>query len=92
MREIPCLAAYANVQIVGYVRATYCKRSIDDVCDDIQRYGSRSRGSVAGLEVQGIFLDETTNLYSSRVKSYLDEIDEKVKAMVGIGGDRIVRV
>ncbi|KAF1919939.1 Spherulation-specific family 4 [Ampelomyces quisqualis] len=86
VREIPRLNAYANVQVVGYVRATYCKRSIDEVCKDVQTYADRSS---IGLEVQGIFVDETTNLYSSRAKRYLDQIDEIVKAIDGIGGERI---
>jgi hypothetical protein len=92
VREIPRLNAYSNVQIVGYVRATYCKRSIDDVCEDVEAYANRSLDGVPGLEVQGIFVDETTNLYSSKVKRYLDEIDGKVKTTEGIGGERIVSV
>jgi hypothetical protein len=92
VREIQRLNAYANVQIVGYVRATYCKRFIEDVCEDIQTYANRPQNGTPDLEVQGIFVDETTNLYSSRVKRYLDQIDEKVKTTHGIGGDCVVRV
>jgi hypothetical protein len=90
VRELPRLNAYENVQVVGYVRATYCKRAIEHVFDDIQVYADRCRDEPAGLGVQGIFLDETTNVYSPLVKEYLGQIDEKVKEMNGIGGDKIV--
>jgi hypothetical protein len=59
---------------------------------DIETYAARSSDdSFQGLQVQGIFIDETVNLYSPKVKQYLDGIDEKIKTNDGIGGDRIVR-
>jgi hypothetical protein len=91
VREIPRLNAYDNVQVVGYVKATYCKRLLEDVCDDIQVYADRGKDRSSGLQVQGIFLDETTNLYSPPVKQYLDQIDDKVRGTDGIAGEKIVR-
>ena len=90
---MPRLNAQPNVTIVGYVRATYCKRSLDDVFEDIETYAERSLESgLKGLEVQGIFVDETVNLHSEEAKRYLDQIDRKVKETMGIGGDRLVSV
>jgi hypothetical protein len=92
VREIPRLNAFPNVQTVGYVHSTYCKRSSHDLIKDVETYAARSNDdSFQGLEVQGIFIDETVNLYSPKVKQYLDGIDEKIKANDGIGGDRLVR-
>jgi hypothetical protein len=91
VREIPRLNACDNVQVVGYVRATYCQRSIDDVFQDIKTYADRPKQECfSGLEVQGIFVDETVNLYSPKAKQYLERIDVEVKANDGIGGERIV--
>lgn len=39
--------------------------------------------------MQGIFVDETTNIYSTDVKEYLDQIDDKVKMVDGIRGSRL---
>ncbi|KAH8724894.1 Spherulation-specific family 4 [Phaeosphaeriaceae sp. PMI808] len=90
VREIPRLNAYPNVQLVGYVRATYCKRSINDVLQDVRTYATRPKdNSNAKLEIQGIFVDETVNLYSPHSKQYLDDIDRTVKTDTGIGGNKI---
>jgi hypothetical protein len=91
IREIPRLKAYANVRLVAYVHATYCKRPIGDVFNDIAKYATWSHDeSCPGLGVEGVFVDETLNLHSVEAKQYLDSIDEKVKATDGVEGDRIV--
>lgn len=91
VRELPRLNACPNVTIVGYVFATYCQRSVDGVYEDIQAYAERSRQILhPGLQVQGIFVDETVNLYSEKWKEYLDAIDRIVKSSDGIAGNRIV--
>lgn len=78
--------------LLGYVRATYCNRQLSDVMEDIETYASRSTGDACvGLDVQGIFVDETVNLYTKEQKRYLDKIDGRVHEMDGIGGDKIVR-
>lgn len=60
--------------------------------EDIKTYANR-RGddAFATLEMQGIFVDETVNLYSPQTKQYLDNIDQSVKANEGFGAPRIVR-
>jgi hypothetical protein len=91
LREIPRLNAYDNVRIVGYVHATYCQRSIENVLKDIKMYADRPQKDCRDtLEVQGIFVDETVNLYSPKAAQYLRRIDDEVKANDGISGDRIV--
>jgi hypothetical protein len=90
-REIPRLNAYANVCKVGYVRINYCKRAMAEVCRDIATYAGWAEDYArSGLAVQGIFFDETPNLYSASVATYLNTIDQIVKEMFGILRERLV--
>jgi hypothetical protein len=82
--EIPKLNAWPNVITVGYVRIDYCKRDLAEVFRDVTKYSGWADG------VQGIFLDETPNLYTASVASYLDGVDRFVKNTVGILGSRLV--
>lgn len=76
---------------IGYVRATYCQRPVEDIFEDIETYAKRSNDAEhGGLGVQGVFLDETTNLYTEETKQYLDAIDQKAKGTGGIIGHRFV--
>ncbi|KAF2709035.1 hypothetical protein K504DRAFT_433822 [Pleomassaria siparia CBS 279.74] len=88
VREIPKLSAQPNVQTLGYVATTYCKRPISEVFDDVEMYASWSK--TPGLGVGGIFFDETPNLFSEEVKMYLDAITMRVKESQGIRGQRLV--
>ncbi|KAF1833012.1 hypothetical protein BDW02DRAFT_648735 [Decorospora gaudefroyi] len=81
VREIPRLNALPNVTTLGYVRATYCKRSLQDVGNDIKTYAARQRG----LGIDGIFVDETVNLFSEEAKAYLDAVDRKAMQCDSIG-------
>jgi Spherulation-specific family 4 len=87
--EILRLNAQANVRAVGYVRIDYCRRPLHQVSEDIAKYAGWSQH--AGLGVQGIFFDETPNLYSPHVAGYLDAVNQTVKKSTGIGGRRLVR-
>ena len=92
VRELPRLNAHPSVTTIGYIRATYCQRPVEDVARDIEAYAMRSGSEeFPGLQVQGIFVDETVNLFSGEAKRYLDGIDRKVKENNGIDGNRIVR-
>jgi hypothetical protein len=82
--EIPKLNTWPNVITVGYVRIDYCKRDLAGVFRDVTKYSGSADG------VQGIFLDETPNLYTVSVASYLDGVDRFVKDTVGILGSRLV--
>lgn len=90
-REIPKLNACANVCTVGYVRINYCKRAMAEVCRDIGTYAGWAEDYArSGLAVHGIFFDETPNLYSATVATYLNTIDQTVKEMFGILTERLV--
>lgn len=93
-REIPKLNARPNVCTVGYVRIDYCKRNKDEVFQDVATYAGWSRANDPGtgvtLGLHGIFFDETPNLYSKNVASYLDSANAQVKRSEGILGDRLV--
>jgi hypothetical protein len=88
IREIPRLNALPNVTTLGYVRATYCKRGLEDVLEDIETYAKRGRQEES-LKVDGIFVDETVNLYSKEAKAYLDAIDEKVGESIRVDRRRL---
>lgn len=88
-REIPKLNAFTNVHTVGYVRSTYCNRPIDQVFQDIDTYATRKIGGKDKL-FQGIFVDETVNIFSPEVKTYLDRVDSKIKGTQGLSGKRFV--
>ena len=77
VREIARLNALPNVKTLGYICATYCRRSLDAALDDIETYGARGRND-ARQGVDGIFVDETVNLYSDQAKKWLDAVDRKV--------------
>jgi hypothetical protein len=91
VREIPKLNAYANVKMLGYIGTTYAKKPIEDVYVDIAKYaGWSSDAQYPGLGVDGIFFDETPNIYTEPDGMYLQSITKRVKETKGIMGDRMV--
>ncbi|KAJ4301503.1 hypothetical protein N0V90_003595 [Kalmusia sp. IMI 367209] len=93
VREIPRFNAQPNVRIVGYVHTIYCKRPVEQLFADIDRYASWSRDdSLPGLSLGGIFFDETPDVFSEESKEYLDVITQKVKETDGLVGERLVMV
>ena len=72
-----------NVTTLGYVRVAYCRRPVQDVLEDIETYGRRAREDDR-LRVEGIFVDETVNLYSEEAKKYLDAIDRRARTLIGV--------
>lgn len=74
---------------LGYVRATYCERAHGDICSDVCTYAERGRAD-ARMKMQGVFVDETVNLYSKEMKRYLDGIDERVKREDAFGTEGLV--
>lgn len=91
VRDIPSLTGHANVQVVGYISTDYCKRSIEKVLEDVNRYGTWSQDCrFPGLAVSGIFFDETPNVFSEKVKDFLDTITRHVKETDGILGSKMV--
>jgi hypothetical protein len=76
---------------VGYVSTNYCKRPISEVLKDVKSYGAWSEDEKwPGLGVEGIFFDETPNVYSEESKTYLDAITKAVKDNTGILGHKLV--
>jgi len=91
-REIPRLASYDNVRLLGYVPTTYTNRDIGLVRRDVETYaGWPINGSNQDLAVQGIFFDETPQEYDDRALGYLQELRGMVKGSSGLGPDNYVR-
>lgn len=42
------------------------------------------------MKMEGVFVDETVNLYSKEMKRYLDGIDERVKREDAFGAEGLV--
>ena len=92
VREIPRLNAHGNVRTIGYVSTDYCKRPIDEVLADVDRYAAWSGDErFPELGVCGIFFNETPNVFSEAAKEYLDRVTKHVKDDDGIRGGRLVR-
>lgn len=89
-REVPKLVAHKNCHAVGYVRTDYCKRPLADVCKDIEVYSDWPAKSNNKLYVEGIFLDETPNLYTEERAEYLRALRRFIKNQNGINGSRFV--
>jgi len=90
-RELPLFNERENVTTVGYVRMQYCKRSVEQVFDDVEVYGGWSKNHESnGIYVEGIFLDEAPNEYSHDVGKYLNLVSDKIKNTPGILGEKLV--
>jgi spherulation-specific family 4 protein len=89
-REIQKLNAKSNVCTIGYVRVNYCRRNLEEVWQDVAKYGGWVTTSASSLGVHGIFIDETPNLYDVEQAEYLDKLSRHVKDTEGILGDRTV--
>jgi len=90
-QELPKLNKQKNVTTVGYVRLQYCKRSLEQVYEDVAIYAGWAKNQAAGIYVEGIFLDEAPNEWSDRVGKYLDDLSVKIKETQGILGNKLVR-
>lgn len=89
-REVPRLNAFANVYTVGYIRIDYCRKPLQDVYEEIDRYASWSTSGSEGMGLGGILLDETPNHYSVEREVYLRACTEFVKRHDGILRERMV--
>ncbi|RJE23052.1 Cell surface [Aspergillus sclerotialis] len=90
-REIPKLARYENVRLLGYVPTTYTKRNISLVRKDIETYAAwPTNSSNPDLAVRGIFFDETPQQYDAKALAYLQSLTSFVKKMPGLGPDNFV--
>ena len=90
-REIPKLASYDNVRLLGYVATTYATRDISLVRKDIETYaGWSTNSSIPYLAVRGIFFDETPQQYDANVLAYLEKLRDVVRGAPGLGPDNYV--
>ncbi|KAJ5096472.1 Spherulation-specific family 4 [Penicillium alfredii] len=89
-REIPTIASYENVRLLGYVHTTYAKRNVSLVREDIKTYAAWPTASNLHLAVQGIFFDETPQQYSAHSLAYLQDLANFVKGLDGLGPNQFV--
>lgn len=91
-REIPKLASYGNVRLLGYVATTYAQRNFSLVRRDIETYAAwPTNSSNPNLAVRGIFFDETPQQYENNTLAYLQDLTAVVKTTAGLGPDHYVR-
>ena len=83
-REVPKLAAFPNVTLIGYVRCDYCKKPLSDLLAEIETYAAWSLEP--GLKLGGIYLDETPNHYTHQRAAYLDAVGYGIRATAGFAG------
>lgn len=90
-REVPALASYANVRLLGYVHTTYATRNISLARRDIETYAAWPKASSnPNMTVRGIFFDETPQEYSAQSLAYLQNLTDLVKEQGGFGRDPFV--
>ncbi|KAJ5885019.1 hypothetical protein N7495_009529 [Penicillium taxi] len=90
-REVPILASYANVRLLGYVHTTYATRNISLLHRDIETYAAwPTKSSNPNLAVRGIFFDETPQAYSDHALDYLQNLTELTKGLNGLGSDPFI--
>lgn len=90
-REIPVLASYANVRLLGYVHTSYAQRNISLVRKDIETYAAWPTESTnSDLAVRGIFFDEAPQQYSAQSLTYLQNLTDLVKQLKGFGPNGFV--
>ncbi|KAL5387147.1 hypothetical protein DPSP01_003758 [Paraphaeosphaeria sporulosa] len=90
LRDVPKLNACSNVRTVGYVSTAYCNRPIQEVYEDIRQYASWAKDKNSrSLGMNGIFFDETPNIFTENARNYLTAITQNVKNMGTLLGDGI---
>ncbi|KAJ5469587.1 hypothetical protein N7539_009205 [Penicillium diatomitis] len=90
-REIPNLASYANVRLLGYVHTSYAQRNISLLRRDIATYAAwPTVSSNPHLAVRGIFFDETPQQFSDQALGYLQNLTDLVKGLKGFGPNGFV--
>lgn len=92
-REVPKLTASPNVTTIGYVRIDYCRKPLHDACEEIDRFAgwvTKHGSDVPGLEMHGIYLDETPNHFSAGRKYYLEALHKHIKTTEAFLEQRLV--
>jgi Spherulation-specific family 4 len=68
------LRKYSNVQLIGYIHISYCRRSLSDVENDVSLYAGWSTYTAANIRLDGIFFDETPGSYATSDFYYLANV------------------
>jgi hypothetical protein len=91
-KEIPVLNSYPNVRLVGYVSTNYTNRNLTLALDDIATYASWAENATyRGLDMQGIFLDETPTQYTDASAHFLEACALAVRSnSTGFGVDPLI--
>ncbi|KAF2422842.1 hypothetical protein EJ08DRAFT_463660 [Tothia fuscella] len=82
------LKSYRNVQIIGYVKIGYGKRSMNSVTGEINRYAGWRKGN-GKIAVDGIFLDEATEIWNATSERYLQDVQRLIKGNSNLGARHI---
>lgn len=89
-REISQLNNRTNVQTIGYIPTGYGSRDISSVLQDISTYNGWPSNGDEGVYVEGVFFDETPNVYTDAIGAFYEQIDGEVKGSSGFQGDKLV--
>ncbi|KAK3676098.1 hypothetical protein LTR78_003848 [Recurvomyces mirabilis] len=81
LRELAVLNAHPNIITLGYVSSSYCRRSLQAVCSEIEVYASWTSYQEGKIQVQGIFLDECPDWWQKDANStYLHAVQSCTEA------------
>lgn len=79
-REIPRLTALNNIRILGYVATKYTQKSFDCILAEIEAYANwRKVAKTQAFRLNGIFFDETPNIYTAAQYKYMRAISAAVR-------------
>jgi hypothetical protein len=90
---LPKLTSAPNVTTIGYVRIDYCRKPLHEACEEIDRFAgwvTKHGRDVPGMEMSGIYVDETPNHFSAGRKLYLEALHKYIKGKDGLLGQRLV--
>jgi hypothetical protein len=83
-RGVEKLKSSRNVQLLGYVKIGYGKRSISTVTGQINKYAGWA-SKKRSIAVDGIFIDEAPYNWNETTSKYLGDVKRAVKDSSGLG-------
>jgi hypothetical protein len=78
------LKSSRNVQLLGYVKIGYAKRSIATVKGQISKYAGWA-AKKRSIAVDGIFIDEAPYQWNETTSKYLSDVHNAVKSAEDLG-------
>jgi hypothetical protein len=88
VKSVERLKSFRNVQLLGYVKIGYAKRSMGAVTDQIKKYASWT-SKKRSIAVDGIFLDESPYIWNETNGKYLSDVHRTIKETTGLGRNLI---